>query len=290
MSRITWDVASERRVENGVDRGILFEPTAGVYSHGVPWNGLVNVNEEPSGAEPTKHYASNIPHVTMYSAEEFSATIEAFMAPREFDKFDGVHTSANGVKYHGQGRGVFGLYYRTNVATAEDPEAGYKHHLVYGCQAAPSARNYSTVSDSPEPITFSWTLSTQPVQIAGDLKPTSFIAIDSTDPTVDPERLAALLDIIYGTAGADPRLPLPDEVEVIMGTGVTSVTPLPPTFNGTDTITIPTQAGVVYTDASGAALSAGALAISADTVIKARPAPAYTFAGVYVDAWMFDVP
>lgn len=290
MSRITWDVASERRVENGVDRGILFEPTAGVYNSGVPWNGLVNVNEEPSGAEPTKHYASNIAHVTMYSAEEFAATVEAFMAPSQFDKYDGIHTSANGVKYGGQGRGVFGLYYRTNVATGDDPEAGYKHHLVYGCQAAPSARNYSTVSDSPEPITFSWSLSTQPVAVAGDLKPTSIITIDSTDPTVESAQLAALLDIIYGTPSANPRLPLPDEVEMIMGSGVTQVTPTPPTFNGTDTITIPTQAGVVYTDAEGTPLASGALAITADTIVKARPAAAYTFSGVYVDAWMFDMP
>ena len=285
--KLTWSVENERRIENGCDRGILFIPTNGAYNTGVVWNGLVNVNEQPSGAEATKHYADNIPYITLVSAEEFGATLEVFMTPKEFDQFDGVETSDTGVAYGQQDRGVFGLYYRTNVATAANPQAGHKHHLVYGATAAPSERSYATVGESPEPATFSYTLTTQPVAVA-DRKPTATITIDSTDSRVSPTNLQALLDILYGTVGSDPRMPLPDEVEAILGIGIQHVTPQPPAYDGLGEITFPVTTGVEYFN--GETQVTGSIDIVSDTIITARPASGYVFQGVYVDRWLFEAP
>ena len=287
--KLTWSVENERRIENGCDRGILFIPTGGIYNKGVPWNGLVNVNEQPSGAEATKHYADNIPYITLVSSEEFGATLEVFMTPKEFDQFDGVHTTDTGVAYGQQDRGVFGLYYRTNVATAANPQAGHKHHLVYGATAAPSERSYATVGESPEPATFSYTLTTQPVAVDG-MKPTATVTIDSTDPRVSPENLQTLLDILYGTATSDPHMPLPEEVGAILGIGIDYVTPRPPVYDGVGEIVIPDIIGVeYYIDSPGGLVRAiGSGNISSDTIIVALPAPGYLFYGTYVDRWLFE--
>ena len=119
-----------------------------------------------------------------------------------------------------QERKTFGLCYRTTLGNdVEGNDYGYKLHLVYGCLAAPSEKAYSTINDSPEAITFSWEVSTTPVAVTG-FKPTSQITIDSTK--ADTSKLSALENILYGTnangdTGAEPRLPLPDEVATLMG-------------------------------------------------------------------------
>ena len=109
-----------------------------------------------------------------------------------------------------QPRKIFGLSYRTLIGNDQKAsDFGYKLHLVYGCLASPSERSYATVNDSPEAISFSWSVTTTPVEVAG-FKPTSMITIDSTK--TDAAKLAALELILYGSAGTnnvDPKLPLP---------------------------------------------------------------------------------
>ena len=114
-----------------------------------------------------------------------------------------------------QTRKKFGLCYRTTFGNdTKGNEYGYKLHLVYGAQAAPSERSYSTVNDSPEPITFSWELTTTPVSIKG-FKPASILKIDSTK--ISPQNLEKLEKILYGTEDTDPRLPLPNEIIDLLG-------------------------------------------------------------------------
>lgn len=210
MAVLQWDLVGERVYETGVDHGVLYIPTAGVYDNGVAWNGLTSVNETPSGAEATPQYADNIKYLNLISAEELGLTVEAFTYPDEFAVFDGVAAPQPGVLIGQQNRGVFGLSYRTLIGNdIEGTDHGYKLHLVYGCQATPSEKAYNTVNDTPEAITFSWTVSTTPVAVTG-YKPTSMITIDST--VVDPAELAALEDLLYGTVADDPQLPLPDAV------------------------------------------------------------------------------
>ena len=218
MAKLVWDQTGERLYETGVDHGVLYPINPeGEYTPGVAWNGLTGVTESPSGAEATDLYADNIKYLSMRSAETYGCTIEAYTYPEEFEQCDGSATLATGVTIGQQARKVFGFCYRTLIGNDVDgQEHGYKLHLVYGATASPSERAYATVNDSPEAITFSWEVTTTPVNVA-DLKPTACITIDSTK--ADPDCLAALEKVLYGsdepTTGT-PRLPLPDEVKTLM--------------------------------------------------------------------------
>lgn len=223
MSKLVWDKTGERLYETGVDHGVLYPiQTGGLYNKGVAWNGLTAVTESPSGAEASPNYADNIKYLNLMSAEEFGATIEAYTYPDEFAECDGSAEIATGVTIGQQARKVFGLSYRTVIGNDVDSnDHGYKLHLIYGALAAPSEKGYTTINDSPEAITFSWEVSTTPVNVTG-FKPTACVIIDSTK--VDADKLRALEEILYGKDptgpetedGVDPRLPLPDEIITLM--------------------------------------------------------------------------
>lgn len=217
MAKLVWDKTGDRLYETGVKNGVLYIPTAGVYSKGVAWNGLTAVTESPSGAEATALYADDTKYLSLMSAEEFGATIEAYTYPDEFAACDGSAELADGVMIGQQKRSTFGLCYKTTIGNDTDGnDHGYKLHIIYGAQAKPSERAYATINDSPEAITFSWEITTTPVNVTG-AKPTASLVIDSTK--ADPSKLAALEDILYGKDGepaSEPRLPLPDEIKTLM--------------------------------------------------------------------------
>ena len=215
MSRLTWDNTGERLFETGVKNGVLYPIQAeGKYTKGVAWNGLISVTESPSGAEATALYADDIKYVNLLSNEEFGATIEAYTYPDEFAECDGSGTLAEGVLLGQQKRKVFGLCYRTTIGNDVDGnDHGYKLHLVYGCLAAPSEKAYSTINDNPDAITFSWEVTTTPVNVTG-FKPTSQITIDSTK--VATEKMTAIEALLYGSEEKEPSLPLPDELAAVL--------------------------------------------------------------------------
>lgn len=215
MTALTWDEVGERFFETGVDRGVLYLPTAGVYDQGVAWNGITGVTETPSGAEPTALYADNQKYLNLISLEEFGGTITAYTYPDEFGQCDGTSEPTPGVFVGQQARSTFGLSYRTRVGNDEEGDSlAYKLHLLYGATAKPSERAYATVNDSPAAIEFSWEISTTPVAVTG-LRNTSLLTVDSR--TVSAGALAALEDLLYGTVGTDPSLPLPDDVIALVG-------------------------------------------------------------------------
>lgn len=218
MAKLTWDNTGERIFETGVKQGVLYPiQSDGKYTKGVAWNGLTAVTESPSGAEATALYADDIKYLNLLSNEEFGATIEAYTYPDEFAECDGSAELATGVMIGQQKRKTFGLCYRTTIGNdVEGNDYGYKLHLVYGCLAAPSEKGYSTINDNPDAITFSWEVSTTPVNVEG-FKPTSQITIDSTK--ADPAKLAALEAVLYGGAETEAKLPLPDEVATLMSAG-----------------------------------------------------------------------
>lgn len=229
MGQIVWDTIGEHFYENGVDHCVLYpiNNTTNEYDTGVAWNGITSISESPSGADANKQWADNINYLTLYGAEEFGASIEAYTYPDEFAECDGSAQLVNGVYVGQQPRRGFGLSYRTKVGNdTVGQDLAFKLHLIYGCRASPSDRGYETINDSPEPINFSWEITTTPIMVSGH-KPTASLVIDSREFTTEAARkkLNDFMDIIYGrnaTSGTGavteltPRLPLPDEVKSLL--------------------------------------------------------------------------
>lgn len=216
MTKLAWDQTGERQYETGTKKGVLYlMDETGKYNEAHVWNGLTAVNESPEGAEATALYADDIKYLNLISAEDFKATIEAYMSPEAFDECDGQKEIAPGITIGQQKRRTFGFSFQTVIGNdVAGNEFGYKIHLIYGCTAAPSERAYATVNDSPEAMTLSWELTTTPVSVTG-CKPTAHLEIDSTK--VAAEKLAALEAILYGSDSEEARLPLPDEIITLVG-------------------------------------------------------------------------
>lgn len=216
MAKLVWDKTGERFYETGVKNCALYvRDSAGTYPKGVPWNGITAVTESPSGAEATPLYADDIKYLNLISNEEFGATIEAYTYPKEFAACDGSAELAKGATIGQQPRKSFGLAYKTTLGNdVDNNDYGYKLHLIYGCLAAPSEKAYATINDSPEAITFSWEITTTPVEVKG-FKPTSHIEINSKE--VDAVNLATLEAKLFGATETEAMLPLPDEVATILG-------------------------------------------------------------------------
>lgn len=214
---LVWDETGKKTYETGVKQTALYTLDAeGKYNKATAWNGVTGITESPSGAEATPLYADDVKYLELMSKEDFGATLEAYTYPDEFAECDGSASIADGVSIGQQNRKPFGLCYKTTYGNDTKGNAnGYKLHLVYGCRATPSEKSYSTINDSPEAITFSWTLTTTPVPVK-DHEPTSIVTIDSTK--ADPTKLAALEKILYGDTATAARLPLPDEVAELMKT------------------------------------------------------------------------
>lgn len=215
MAKLVWDKTGEKYYETGVDHGVLFpQKDDGTYDKGVAWNGLTAVNESPSGAEPNEKYADNMLYAVLRSAEKYEATIEAMTYPDEFDECDGTKELVTGVYVGGQPRKPFGFSFRTKVGNdTTGMEKGYKIHIVYGATAKPSEKNYETVNEDPDAMSFSWEITTTPVTLDGFL-PVSHIVIDSR--TADATKLATLEAKLYGGENDGPTLPTPTEIKTMM--------------------------------------------------------------------------
>lgn len=211
MARLIWDEVGQRFFETGVKNGVLYvQDNDGSYKNGVVWNGLTAVTESPSGAEETPLYADDVKYLTLRSAEEFGATVEAYTYPEEFEQCDGSAAIAAGVTIGQQARRAFGLCYRTSVGNdIQGQNFSYKLHLIYGCTVAPSEKSYSTINDNPEAITFSWELSTVPVPVDG-FSPTASLVIDASK--VDEGKMELLENALFGDESNEAKLLLPNEI------------------------------------------------------------------------------
>ena len=218
MTKLVWDEIGKRLYELGVKRPVLYKPnTEGKYVDGVAWNGFTSVNQNPSGAESTPLFANDSKYLSLTSSEEFGATIEAYTYPQEFAECDGSAELIKGVRVGQQSRKPFGLSYVTTLGNdLLKEEYGYVIHLVYGCMAAPSSRQYETINKDPEAMKLSWELTTTPVAVEGK-RPTAHLEIVSTD--LEKDKLKKLEDILYGTESEAARMPLPDEIKSILAAG-----------------------------------------------------------------------
>lgn len=243
---LLWDVDGTRTLESGVSKCVLFPmynkkigdqdydaSKVGTYDHGVAWQGITAINENPGGADLTDLYADNIKYASLRAAETFACTIEAYTFPDEWMECDGSGIVSNGVFIGQQPRRAFGLCYRTEIGDDAHPgmDAGYKLHFVYNCTASPSGRGYTTINNSPDAISFSWEASSTPTNVTG-YKPTSTIVVDSTKiPAAKQVNLEALLAYVYGvgtvingvhSVTTEAEMPTPDEVINFIANGTKS--------------------------------------------------------------------
>lgn len=222
MAKLTWDDAGKRFYETGVKHGVLFvENGEGGWETGVAWNGLISVTESPSGADAQDLYADDMKYLSIRGTEEFGGTIEAYTYPDEFMQCDGSVSLTTGMTIGQQERKGFALCYTTTLGNdTEKNNHGYKIHIVYGCTASPSDKDYQTINDSPEAITFSWEFETVPVNVTG-AKPTSLVTLDSTKLT--EAQLTAVENKLFGGTSTQSTLVTPDELKtLITGAGTSA--------------------------------------------------------------------
>lgn len=214
--KLTWDTVGSRYYETGVSKGVLYvlDKTKNTYKSGVAWSGLSSVSESPSGADESAIYADNIKYLSLRSVENYEGSIEAYTYPDEFGECDGSAELSAGVHIGQQTRTPFCFSYQTKKGTDLNADAGYVIHIIYGCTAAPTEKSYETVNDSPEAISFSWDITTVPVDVAG-YKPTSHIEIDSTK--VDATKLSAIEAKLYGSDTNEPTVLMPSDLISLLG-------------------------------------------------------------------------
>ena len=136
-----------------------------------------------------------------------------------------------------QARRAFGLCYQTRVGNdVKFNDYSYKLHLLYGCTASPSEREYQTVNDSPEAVQFSWELTTTPIELPasmGTFKPTASLVIDVSKIAAMPnetqeeqskkqhylDAIEAIEKKLYGVEGeegSNSTLVLPNEIPTLI--------------------------------------------------------------------------
>lgn len=221
---LTWDTQGKHYYYTGIDAVALYvwDDTTDWYKKPVAWDGVTAINESPSGAESNKMYADNIEYLNLLSKEEFGLTLEAYQVPEAFDECDGIKAmpvATKAMKVRGQARKPFGLVYRVQKGsdTAQAGELGYIYHIIYGCKASPSSRDFATMNDSPEAQTFSYEITTMDLansalmtEYSGVTKAVHF-EIDTT--TLTEDQLKALEKALYGPAGTPAdHMPTPDDL------------------------------------------------------------------------------
>ena len=159
------------------------------------------------------------------SEEEFAATIGCYTYPDEFKPCIGETEIVDGVTIGQQTHKMFGFSYRTKIINDTNGlDHGFKIHLVYNALAGVSARDHTTMNESPELEEISYDITTTKVPVTGG-KPTSHLVIDSTKFTEETKpKLEALMDALYGKdAGTEPESPavpakllMPDEVKALL--------------------------------------------------------------------------
>ena len=214
MPKLTWDKTGERLYSTGVSHGVVYPYADDKYGAGVAWNGLTKVAENPSGAEPTALWADNGKYLNILSAETYAATISAYTYPDEFKKCIGEEEVVAGMSIGQQEHQMFGFSYQTILGNdTKNTSYGYLIHVVYGCTAAASAKDYETVNDSPSAVEMSFDISTTPVDVTG-FKPTATLLFDSTK--LSKEQMKAVEDALYGNESTASKLPSPDEFKALI--------------------------------------------------------------------------
>lgn len=207
MTRLEWNATGKRFFEAGVDRGVLYAEGFG----GVPWNGLTQVTEKPSGGAPKPYYIDGKKYLNLAAPEEFEGSIQAFTYPDEWAYCDGTSNHGGALWIAQQRRVPFGLSYRTGIGNdLEGLDHAYKLHVIYNALSKPASKDYGTVGENVDPGTFTWEFTTTPEDMGANYRPSAHMIIDSRK--IPASILKPIEDILYGTATKSPRLIKPTEL------------------------------------------------------------------------------
>lgn len=208
MAVLEWDKVGERRYETGVDHGVLYLDDG----RAVVWNGLTGI-EDGSSREAQSFFLDGMKYLERHTVGVYSGRLRALTYPDEFEEILGNEPVANGLIYYNQSPKSFNLTYRTRIGNDLSADHGYKIHVLYNLMAIPENVGFETIGESTNPVEFSFALSGTPPMIAGHY-PTVHISIDSTK--TNPDILATIEDILYGSAISNPRLPPIDELTSLL--------------------------------------------------------------------------
>lgn len=213
MTRMIWGANGEKRWETGVNQVALYPPS-GV---GVPWNGVVSIDEGVTGGEVEDMFFDGIKYRSWVQNEDFQGVLTAFSSPPEFAECDGRKLLAAGLFATHQPRKSFGICYKTLMGNdLLQDRLGYRLHLVYNIIASPSQRSNRTKSDQPELSQQQWQLNCKPPWYGTNAtyRATAHFIVDST--LVDPAVMAELENNLYGTVSTNPQLPTQAQVITIL--------------------------------------------------------------------------
>ena len=201
---INWGTIERKTIETGVDRGVLYTGT-----DSVPWDGLVSVTEKSDDRALTPNYIQGIVYHVSKEPGNFSASVEAYSYPDEFEPFQGMYEIEAGLFADNQSTlNTFDFSYRTLIADGINGlGAGYKIHLVYNAIAIPTETQRNTVNDSIEASNFTWDVVCSAIYPKG-MRPTAHFVVDSRRLTA--AQLTAIENLIYGPNGQSSPSFLPD--------------------------------------------------------------------------------
>lgn len=220
MTRLVWGLDTNHKYEAGVDRGVLYPPSA----PGVVWNGLISVEESFIGGEVTPLHFDGVKYLDVVTQMKYQATLTAFSAPEEFRPHLGDKSVIPGFVLTRQARTRFGLSYRTRI----DDGKGYKIHLVYNAVASSNGGGGATLNPTATPQLLSWKIDAVPSK-SDEFRPSPHFVFDSTKMRADA--LNTIEDILYGSDTSAPRLPTLDELLDLLAF-FTSVLIVPDTVSG----------------------------------------------------------
>lgn len=232
MTRIVWDGTGQRYYHTGIDQGVLYVDGL----PGVAWNGLTAVTRAPAGGTAKPYYVDGVKYSNNPVPEEYQATIQAYTYPKEFEACDGSAEPRPGMFLSGQRRKQFGFSYRTRVGS-DLSQDDYQINLVYGATAEPTTRGHKAINDTTQVVEFMWKITAMPPPVAG-FKNGAHVVFDTR--YVDPDVLAGIEQVIYGTDELQPRLPSFAELLDLYDTG--NVMTITDNGNGTFTMSAPSYA------------------------------------------------
>lgn len=210
MARIVWSQQGQNRYEYGVDRGVLYFPTTtDRYGRGIVWNGLVNVEESNVGGDVSSYHFDGVKYLDITNPKNYQATISAYDVPYDFMHLVGDYPVIPGIVLTRQARVRFGLCYRTFIGGS----SGYKLHLIYHVLARKQKHSWATQQKNITAPVSSWTMSAVPASAPG-FRPSAHFILDST--VMNPDILATLESMLYGSTKHDARLPTIEEVTTLV--------------------------------------------------------------------------